>query len=202
MNFPDSRTEESQPNTPIRSRAMYRLREPRNAAIVGLLLAAAIVAIFLIASSGDDNSSGPESTGGAEATSVDSLRQLASSVDHPVYWAGTRPGQKLELTITDTGNLFVRYLDQNTPVGSKDVASLTIGTYPFQNAYGALQEVSQKSGAKTGNTPDGGFVVTNENSPQSVYIAYPGADTQIEVFDPDPKTAFALATSGAIVPIS
>jgi len=180
---------------------MYRLREPRNAAIVGLLLAAAIVAIFLLTKGGDDNDN-PKSTGGAEQTSVTSLRQLASSVDHPVYWAGERPGEKYELTIADNGNIFIRYLDESTPIGSRDVASLTIGTYPVPNAYGALQEVSSKPGSKTGKTPDGGFVVTNDSNPQSVYIAYPGADTQIEVFDPDPKTAYSLATSGAVIPIS
>jgi hypothetical protein len=180
---------------------MYRLREPRNAAIVGLLLAAAIVAIFLLTKSDDDNSN-PKATGGAEAASAQSLRQVASTVDHPVYWAGERPGQKYELTITDNGNIFVRYLDQNTPIGSRNVTALTIGTYPVPNAYGALQDVASKPGAKTGKTPDGGFVVTNDSNPQSVYIAYPGADTQIEVFDPDPKTAFSLATSGAVIPIT
>jgi hypothetical protein len=180
---------------------MYRLREPRNAAIVGLLLAAAIVAIFLL-TKGDDDSNNPESTGGAEQTNVDNLRQLASSVDHPVYWVGERPGQKYELTITDNGNIFVRYLDENTPVGSRNVASLTIGTYPVPDAYAALQDVASKPGAKTGKTPDGGFVVTNDSNRSSVYIAYPGADSQIEVFDPNPKTAFSLATSGAVIPIT
>jgi hypothetical protein len=180
---------------------MYRLREPRNALIVGVLLAAAIVAIFLLTKGSDDDNN-PKSTGGAEQTSVQNLRQIASSVDHPVYWVGERPNQKYELTITDNGNIFVRYLDESTPIGSRNVASLTIGTYPVQNAYGALQDVAAKPGAKTGQTPDGGFVVTNGDNPQSVYIAYPGSNTQIEVFDPDPKTAYALATSGAVVPIT
>jgi hypothetical protein len=181
---------------------MYRLREPRNAAIVGLLLAAAIVAIFLIANSGDDNGSNPKSTGGAESISVQGLRDLANSVDHPVYWVGERPGKQYELTIADNGNIFIRYLDANTPVGSRDVASLTVGSYPVQNAYGALQAVAKEAGATTDKTPDGGFVVTNSNNPNSVYIAYPGADTQIEVYDPDPKTALSTATSGTVVPIS
>jgi hypothetical protein len=169
--------------------------------IVGVILAAVIVGIFLL-TKGDDGNNNPDSTGGAEQTSVQDLRQLASSVDHPVYWAGERPGQKYELTITDNGNIYVRYLDESTPVGSRNVASLTIGTYPFPNAYAALQEIAGKPGAKTGETPDGGFVVTNDSNPQSVYIAYPGGDTQIEVFDPDPKTAYSLATSGAVVPIT
>jgi hypothetical protein len=44
--------------------------------------------------------------------------------------------------------------------------------------------------------------VASSSKPQSVYIAFPDKDEQIEVYDPDPKTAFALATSGAVVPIS
>lgn len=180
---------------------MTRLREPRNAAIVGILLAAAIVAAFLLLSGDDDGDSGPDATGGAESISVDGLRDLAGSVDHPVYWAGQRPRNEYELTITEDGNIFVRYLDPDTPVGSTEVASLTIGTYPVSNAYGALQEVASQPDAKTSETPDGGFVVTNSKNPESVYIAYPDTDEQIEVYDPNPKTAFSLATSGAIVPI-
>jgi hypothetical protein len=181
---------------------MYRLREPRNAAIVGVLIAAAVVVLFLLLKSDDNGSNEPSSTNGPEATSVQGLQQLAASVDHPVYWAGERPGKSYELTISDQGNIFVRYLDPNTPVGSRSVTSLTIGTYPVQNAYEALQGIAKKPGSKTGKTPDGGFVVTNEGTPQSVYIAYPNSDHEIEVYDPDPKTAFSLATSGAVVPIT
>jgi hypothetical protein len=123
-------------------------------------------------------------------------------VDHRIYWAGERPGKRYELTISDQGNIFVRYIDPDTPVGSRQVASLTIGTYPVPDAYAATKGVADQPGAKTGETPDGGFVVTNRNNPQSVYIAFPGSDHQIEVFDPNPKTAFALAESGAVVPIS
>jgi hypothetical protein len=181
---------------------MYRLREPRNAAIVGVLIAALIVVLFLVLKNDDDGSSEPASTNGPEAVSAQGLRQLAQSVDHPVYWAGERPGKEYELTISDQGNIFVRYLDPNTPIGSRSVTSLTIGTYPVDNAYEALHGIAKKPGAKTGSTPDGGFVVTNEGTPQSVYVAYPDSDHEIEVYDPDPKTAFSLATSGAVVPIT
>ncbi len=180
---------------------MYRLREPRNAAIVGVLLAAAIVAVFLLVNN-DNGSSQPKPTNGAEAASLQTLRSVASSTDHPVYWAGPRPGKRYELTVTDQGNIFIRYLDASTPVGSRQVASLTIGTYPVKNAYGATKSVATHAGARTGSTPDGGFVVTNSANPNSVYIAYPNTDQQIEVYDPDAKTAFALATSGAVVPVS
>jgi hypothetical protein len=180
---------------------MYRLREPRNAAIAGLLIAAAVVALFLLLNN-DDDSSEPASTGGAQAVNVQGLQSLANSVDHPVYWAGERPGQRYELTISDQGNIFVRYLDPETPVGSRQVASLTIGTYPVPDAYTATRAVAEEPSARTSETPDGGFVVTNGDNPSSVYIAYPDSDQQIEVYDPNPKTAFSLAESGAVVPIS
>jgi hypothetical protein len=181
---------------------MDRLREPRNAAIVGLLIAAIVVVLFIVLKNNDDGNSEPAATSGAEGVSVSQLRNVASSVDHPVYWAGERPGKRYELTITDQGNIFVRYLDPDTPVGSRSVASLTIGTYPVADAFAATKSVAAKPGSKTGQTPDGGFVVTNSDNPNSVYIAYPGSDHQIEVYDPNPKTAFSLAESGAVVPIS
>src|SRR4051794_21734079 len=130
MDSQDSRNRQRQPNTGIRSRPMYRLREPRNAAIVGVLIAVVVVALFLLLKNDDNGNSEPAATNGPEAVSVQSLRDLASTVDHPVYWAGARPGKEYELTITDQGNIFVRYLDPNVPVGSRNVASLTIGTYP------------------------------------------------------------------------
>jgi hypothetical protein len=180
---------------------MDRLREPRNAAIVGLLVAVVVVLLFVVLKNNDDSSE-PASTNGAESVSVQKLQDIAKSVDHPVYWAGERPGKRYELTVTDQGNIFVRYLDPDTPVGSRSVASLTIGTYPVADAYAATKGVADQPGSKTATTPDGGFVVTNENNPNSVYIAYPNSDHQIEVYDPNPKTAFSLAESGAVVPIS
>jgi hypothetical protein len=161
-----------------------------------------VVVVVLLLNNGDDGNASPSSTDGPEGISVQGLHDLAGSVDRPIYWAGERPNQKYELTISDQGNVFIRYLDPSTPIGSRRVASLTIGTYPVPNAYAALQKAAAKPGAKTDQTADGGLVVTNSSNPQSVYIAFPGSNHQIEVYDPDPKTALSLATSGAIVPIS
>ena len=35
----------------------------------------------------------------------------------------------------------------------------------------------------------------------SVYLAYPGQDTQIELFDPEPGRALQQARAGAVVPL-
>jgi hypothetical protein len=194
-----------------------RLREPRIAALVGVGIAVIVVAILLISGGGDDNNGGgttasdTTSTGGGgtptqatkpiEAT-VDRLLELSSVVGHPVYWAGARPGKKYELTITPDQNIFIRYLDPGVPIGSKDVSSLTVGTYPVQDAVAALQHEADKPGARTASAPGGGFVLTSADAPQSVYLAYPDSSYQIEVYDPDPQRALSLATSGAIVPIT
>jgi hypothetical protein len=179
---------------------MYRLRESRTALVLVVLIAAVAVVAFLVLNGDDDGGSEPAATGGPEGITQQGLTDLAESVDHPVYWAGPRPGTRYELTITDTGNIFIRYLASDTPIGSEEVASLTVGTYPAAGAN--LQTAAERPGARTGETPDGALVVTNSESPTSVYVGYPDTDHQVEVYDPDPKTAFSLATSGAIVPIS
>jgi len=185
---------------------LKRLREPRIAAVVGIAIAIVVVGLFLLLS-GDDNGgesspAGPAPTNGFQATSEQGLRDLAGSVDHPVYWVGARAGMQYQMQIAQQGNIQIRYVDPKIPANAQSVASLTIGTYPVANAYTNTKALGNESGVKTGETPDGGFVVTSPDRPQSVYIAFPGKDQQIEVYDPDPKTAFSLATSGAVVPIS
>jgi hypothetical protein len=44
-------------------------------------------------------------------------------------------------------------------------------------------------------------VVTNENTPNSVYIASKDSDVQVEVYDPDPDRALEIAMSGAVRPV-
>ena len=143
----------------------------------------------------------PATTGEAQEVSVDELQDLAASLDHPVYWVGEQEGKQYELTETPEGNIFIRYLDPDVEIGSRDEAALTIGTYPVPDAYAAVQKTAKEKGALTGKTPDGGIVVSNQASANSVYIAYPGTDVQIEVYDPNPQVAFETATSGDVEPI-
>ena len=184
----------------------------RIAIAIGLAAAALIAAFLLLNDSGDSGDDGGQAgdgqpapdaqpTDGPEAASADQLRALASSVEDPIYWAGEQSGE-LELTVERDGTVFIRYLAPGVPVGSRRVPSLTVGTYPYLDADGALRAVAKQPGAITETTPDGGLVVASKDNPSNVYIAYPDSDQQIEVFHPDPARALELATSGAIVPIS
>lgn len=175
----------------------YRLRGVRLAAVVVLAIAAGVVAwLFLRDDGGSDIS-----VGKPQVVSVQELRDLAASEGHPVYWAGALPKTRLELTKTKNGNIYVRYLDLKGRTGDPRPKFLTVGTYPLENAYGALTRTSKRPGAVVARTPDGALVVTTKAAPTSVYIAYPKSGLQTEVFDPSAEKARDLAVSGKIQPI-
>ena len=64
-----------------------------------------------------------------------------------------------------------------------------------------LERASQRPGATTAQAPNGGFVVTNQKTATSVYVAYPDSDVEIEIYDPSPQRAMAIATSGTLTPL-
>ena len=86
------------------------------------------------------------------------------------------------------------------PVGSPE-GSLTVATYPYSEAFETLEAAAAQPGAVTGDAPGGGLVVGNESNPNNVYLAFPGSDLEIEVFDPAEGEALEIATSGAVRPI-
>ena len=173
--------------------------------VIGSGVAAAIMVLLLSAGCGgtggatttgpDRTTSGRPAAQGPVVASLGGLRDLANSAGHPVYWAGERPGEH-ELTVDPNGNIFIRYLDAGVPAGSRR-ASLTVATYPLARGYEILKEVSRRPGETSGYTPDGGLVAGVAES-HNAYIAYPGTDLQIEVYDPMAGRAFELATAGGI----
>ena len=181
---------------------------PRTAAILGVLAvfivglgAAVLLGTTDDSSSGeDDGAAAAEPTDGPVAADLDRLRELSDAVGHPVYWAGEQAGREYELTIQEDGRIFIRYLDPGAAAGSPDL-SLTVATYPFADAFEALEVVAGKRGSTRARTPDGGIVVVSAGNPTSAYVAYPGSDLEIEVYDPDPARALELATSGAVAPV-
>jgi hypothetical protein len=175
------------------------VRSPRRETLrLGVALAAvALVAIvvWLVAIRDGDAETGPE------AMSTQKLADFAGDEDHTVYWAGEGPGSVYEVTRTKQGNVFVRYLDSEDQIGDDEADFLTIGTYPMDDAYDVTTAASNADDAISGRSPDGGLVVANESAPTSVYLAYPGGDVQIEIYDPDPERAMKVATSGDVEPI-
>jgi hypothetical protein len=131
--------------------------------------------------------------------SAKGLRTLTASISQPIYWAGPKPGYLYELTRTSTGKIFVRYLPAGTQVGSKKATYLIVATYPFRNALKALTNLTKQHQLKI---PRGGVAIVDAIHPQSVHLAFPGINDQIEVYDPSPKRSLAIAKSGAVRPVT
>ena len=174
---------------------------------VGAVLAVALVAGFVAwLLLGSDTTSKPAQKAPptrAVATVVPTgrLRELAATLDHPLFWAGTRPGMGYELTRTAAGNIFIRYLPSNARAGDPRPAFLAIGTYPVPDAFARTRTAGKRAGAVAVGLKGGGIAVYNSARPTSVYFAYPDSKVQVEVFDPNGRTARNLVVYGRIVPI-
>lgn len=159
-------------------------------------LAIALIAWLILKDDGDDSSG---SSGGAEIVSVDSLRDTAAEQETPIYWAGEQEGAELELSQPGGGRTYVRYLTDGAEAGDPRPEFLTVGTYETANAVGALKRQSKEANGVLAKAPGGATVYFDRNQPRSVYLAYPGVEVQIEVFDPDFARALQLVNSGQIV---
>jgi hypothetical protein len=181
-----------------RMRALGRSLSPRSRLAVTLAAAAATAAgaALLILGGGDERRPGVP----FEASAAD-LRSLASGLERPLYWAGTRPGTRLEVTETGNGRLYVRYLPRGVPLADKRPDFLTVGTYPYGDAYAATSKALRRPGMVGMPTFEDGLVAWNEKRPSSVYLAYRGSDVLVEIFSPKAADAQRLALSGEIIPV-
>ena len=173
-----------------------RLRAPSaKLLIVALILAAGAVSAFLLLR--DREATDPD-PGRAEAVSAEDLREYAAGKDSPVYWAGAPQEGRLELTETRRHHVFVRYLEPGARAGDPRAAFTTIATYPLKSAYAVTVANARRKGRQTRRTADGGIAVWDRRRPTSVYLASPASDVHVEVYDPSPAEARALALSGRV----
>jgi len=187
--------------SPIRSPDLRRLRKADRKVRLGALLAGLLVVAlvgWLIFHDGGSSSS----SGGPESATVEALRESAAAQGTPIYWAGPQEGTELEVTKTEGGGrTYVRYLTGGAQPGDPRAKFLTIGTYAFQDAAKALKRKGHEPGGILMSAPGSATVYINRERPQSVYLAYPGGEVEIEVYDPDPRRALNLVTAGQIVPV-
>jgi hypothetical protein len=171
----------------------------RLGAIVAATVLAGLVAWLIFRS--DGNQSKAPSRASAGSASVAELQALPKKVGHDLYWAGKRPGFTYELTKTNQGNVFLRYLPHGAELNDPRPNFLTVGTYPRHGAHAILEKFSKQPHSVSRNLSGGGLAVYSEDRPNSVYVAYSNSDLQIEVYDPSASRALSLVTSGQIQPI-
>lgn len=200
-------TNESEPDRE-RAGPLPRRSMRIGAALTLGILAAAVAWVLVDRSSSAVNSS-PTATAVAAArpavTPIDpialsstGLEKLTVSVDQPIYWAGPERGHLYELTRTTQGKVFVRYLPRGVRAGATQTTFLIVATYPFRNAFDALEKLP---GGHRVRVAHGGVAVVDTRHPTSVHVAFPGVDYQIEIYDPVPAHALAVARSAALLPV-
>ena len=135
---------------------------------------------------------------GPVLVSAGQLTSASHSLGRPIYWAGPRDDSSYELTVTAGGRAYVRYLPRGTAAGDTRADFLTVGTYPGTQAYENLKKVSTGPAVHSNLLDDGGLLVAPKRLPKSVYVAYPDADYQVEVYDSRSGAARRLALNGLI----
>ena len=159
--------------------------------VLGILIAA-LVAVIVIALLGGGDDKVSLTPGEPQIVSVSQLEGFADDAEHPVYWVGERDETEYELTETDNGRIFVRYLPEG---GAENTAkALTVASYPLKEAAAALERTAGEGGGEQiAKSDDGAVVLLDPNSPNNVHMAYPGENTQIEVFSPVAGEALRLS---------
>lgn len=175
----------------------------RRAPVIGIVAAILVLialglVIWLVVRDDGDGSENSPPRAPATAASIRALNNFASSIGHPIYWAGSQPSFTYELSRTKDGRIYVRYLPPGVKLGNPQPNYLTVGTYPQRRAFATLRATAKKQRAQTIRLAGGGVAFQDKNRPTSVYLAYPRSDYQIEVFDPSPARARSLVASGQI----
>jgi hypothetical protein len=187
----------------IEASAPKPLKLTRFRAGVAIAVVVAVAVVVWFAVSGGKSSSKPGASRPVPvAATIGELGNVAAQLGHPLYWAGQKPGFTYELTQAKvSGNVWVRYLPAGVLVGDTRANFLTVGTYPKANAVQSVIAASKRKGAESFRAPGGGLAVEYTARPSSVYVAFPGSNLLVEVFDPSPAAARAVVKSGQIRPL-
>jgi hypothetical protein len=186
-----------------RSAGTRARRLPTGALVVAaaLVVAVAVAVVLWLVLRGGGGTATHAPAGHPAAASASRLAAVARSIGHPIYWVGPRPTYVYELSRTKDGRVYVRYLPRGVHVGNRSPNYLTVGTYPQRDAFATLRATAKKQGVRTIALAGGGLAFQYKGRPTSVYLAYPGSDYQIEVFDPSPARALQLVSSGEVSPV-
>jgi hypothetical protein len=182
--------------------ACARRPDVRIGAVIAVAALVAFV-VWLLVRGGGSGSSGQSSAEpiSPEAATPAHIRDLSVEIGRPIYWLGPRENNVYELQRTVQDRIYVRYLPTDASVGTNSAAYPLVGTYPVQGAYNVLNSLAKVSGEASFTAPRGAIAVYSKSLPTNIYLAYPGSNVQIEVYDPSPAQARSLVASGRVVPV-
>jgi hypothetical protein len=172
----------------------------RLGAVLAIGIAAGLVTWLVRTGDGSNTSGSSSAHEQVAAVNASGLRTMSRALGQPIYWVGAVPGDTYELTRTGDGRIYVRYLPPGEKVGTSK-ALLTVGTYPVAHAISTIERASSRGDSAHVPVGGGGLAFYDRRAPTSVYVAYPGAGYQIEVYDPSAVAARRLVSSGRVTSV-
>jgi len=127
----------------------------------------------------------------------DELRSFGA-LNGPVYWAGPQDDVEYELTITDSGTFYVRYLTGGAAAGDTTDRFLSVATYPNIDGYDNLVQAGAEDGATSTLTDGGALIVSTTLAPLSTYFSFEGLGFQVEVYSPKTGESLSLVEAGTV----
>lgn len=141
-----------------------------------------------------------QATASARKVTPAQLRAFAADAGQPVYWAGAKPGATLELSDSGDGRIYVRYLPDGVAVGDPG-AYPTVATYALADAFNQTKAIADQPAVDLIELDGGGVAAFAAGDVTNGYVAFPGEDFQVEVFDPVPGAARKLVEAGTIAQV-
>jgi hypothetical protein len=160
--------------------------------LISALITAFVVFNFFVSDSGSQRIE-TEKISGKIALSESELVDLANQINQPIFWLGPEENYFYALTIAENEQSYVKYLPREESSADSDTAYRIIATYLRQDAYNITQSAANNPGAVGLSNSDGATIYYNSLTPTNIYLAYPGQNFQIEIFDPVPGAALELA---------
>jgi hypothetical protein len=190
-------------------RASFSRRLPRPVVAVALGILATLITRLALGSYNDRPVANRQSGAPAAITRVgttaitpNQLPALARALGQTIYWAPSAPYATLALIRLSVGGVQLRYLPAGVPLKTPSAAYLVIGSYPLANAFAAVSNLARERGATIEHLAGGTVAVTRRSAPDSVYLAHPGSQVEVEVYDPSIAVARSIVRSGGLRAIS
>jgi hypothetical protein len=132
--------------------------------------------------------------------SKNQLLNKASNAGQPIYWIGPKRHYHYEFRRLTNKYIYIRYLPKGVKVHGEPGKLIIVATYPWQHAYAALKKANNGRGVAG---KDGSFIIPSRpGDTKSVLMAWPHGSYEVEVFDPTPGKAAAIAASGQVASVA
>ena len=132
-------------------------------------------------------------TSGIVELSEEELLLVARNAPEPIYWSGPIAGYSYLLKLDENGSSLVEYVAPKS-LDPKQTSSIRqVATYFSKGAWEKSLVASSAAGFSSFKNSDGSLVFYSIDNANDVFMAFPGKDFQIEIFDNRAGQALSLS---------